>query len=379
MKNRVVISVIILFCVAIIITSGSAEEFVPYAIKDTDVIISVPDDWYLVDRGLKADDPACEFLSLRGKEYVDTYLTENRFFLAFDKEYNYILDFRFGINESRMDYRNATDNEIIEMCKNDMAHLKDEYNIFLSQVIRYDVPFFLQILEAKNGEDAFIYCDTIIDGKYYDLYLRDYSGYRYEDRILMENILQRIAIDSVSHSQSIDDLKVNDEWKHCYLPQRKISIGIPENYEIIMQDTQESKLFTQSRLNSLKNTMIQSGDYLTAIVPDLSRTIIVNVKDNLIEELAALTDDEINTVFSLIEKSYVNVSVLKKEVVREENDICLKFWVNHDTYKSLEYGTIIDNQGIWIKLMIDDGNITEDDELLIEQIWKQSNLKKHDE
>lgn len=371
---------IILLCCMIILACGYTEELITYDIPEISVSISVPDGWYKADRCLKDGDPACEVLGLSGEEFINKYLTDDLFFLAFDDEVNYLLEIR-SWNTTKNDFLSISDEEILGICKNNLTDYFDEYNTFVTETIHYNEVFFLQILEKKNGESALYYGETVKNGKYYDIFLSCFSGgYKYEDKILIEEIMKSFSITIFNESKTTDA----NGWRMVYLPEKQISIAIPESYEVITLQTTESSFFDIDEITAVKDTMTQTGNYLDAILPDFSREITVNISDNIFPSLGWLSEDLFNSFVSQLEEGYRNAgaSLINYESIKDGNirylKTRLKFGTDDIASFALQYGTIIDSQTIWITLLSYDGEPTQDDALLLEQIWGKSDLLKHE-
>ena len=175
------------------------------------------------------------------------------------------------------------------------------------------------------------------------------------------------------------------EWQEFYIPERQISVALPAAYEAITLQTESSSLLEPEEIAAVQETMRQSGHCIDAVLPDFSREITVNAADNIWPSLGLMTEDAVSSFAATLEEEYrKNNAVLQEsEVVRDGNfrymRVRARFGSGAEAYDALQYGTILDNQAVWIGLFVYDGEITQADEDMMAQIWARADLLKHEE
>jgi len=173
--------------------------------------------------------------------------------------------------------------------------------------------------------------------------------------------------------------------KSVYIPDKQVSIAVPEDYIVYAKDDQD----IDSRLvsigitkESLQDMMQQNRIVLTAYNPDLkSDTINAGISDSAIEDLNLLDQDLVQKLLDRMveELSNVGFSVTGKEVL-SINDMLMISTKSELTanpnQKNIQYFTIYDHQTIVITMTVYDGIITPEDEALLKTAVECSSLKK---
>lgn len=173
-------------------------------------------------------------------------------------------------------------------------------------------------------------------------------------------------------------------WELHYIPQRQISIAIPNGCEVLTQSTRVSSIFDEKSLKSAIEQMKSQDIYLDAISPDYRFEIVVNAKDNIIKSFEDFNDPELNLVLTKYKQtceSQDGVKVQHIEFVDIQGIKYIKVKIKFDrgTEKSfsVQYVTFMDYQHVAIGLNKSFEEIGETEEELLEEIIKRSNVKKH--
>lgn len=243
--------------------------------------------------------------------------------------------------------------------------------------------------DEEESENAIAYF-TIVDGSMYDFYFFCRETVEdYEDEMAKAIIdciewdFNREAQKEPSTSVPSEIVKTGYDLALHYSEQKQISIALPSNYDVITQETTESRLFDEDQVALIQENMKNAGNIFDAVSQDYSREITVNVADSIIPSFGLLTDEDFNIFYSNIMNKYSGLgTIISHESVKDGNVRYIKVKVligsGDNAYYALQYGTVVDSQSIWVSLLIYDELVLEEDQLLIEQIWKNSILAKHD-
>ena len=386
MKKKFLLFIAIVLGYSLICAGGSAEKSVIYNIPELGLEISLPESWIATDRNVQDDNPICSIAGMSASEFHDQFFNEDVYFIATDPDIKYFLQ----INSFQCidpDYNQLTDDELASMLEENKDLLEDEFNILEAKASRYNETFVSYYLEQKTDGSKVLHGLTALGGKSYALIMNVFSSSGISaDFQLLENLLKGIKINTVSGNGISNSSENTDGWKTVYIQEKKISVMLPDEFEAITLETTESPLFDKNAIANAQEIMKANGNYLDAFNPETNREITANVSDSIIPSMNFLSDKDIeDTIVSVFEKQGKDkgLTLTKHELIKAGNTKMLKTWghVNHaeGDYDILQYGTIIDNQSVWITLMSYDGSITKADESLLDEIWQKADLIKHEE
>lgn len=175
----------------------------------------------------------------------------------------------------------------------------------------------------------------------------------------------------------------DDDWSIVYIPQRKIGIAIPKEFEVITQDTVKSDLVDDITLKNAISTMKAADIYLDAFLPSIDADFVVNIKNNSIRAFSEYSE---RTKKDMLDSFLLGYEALGLEIISSEivdiNDISFfKIMsyndINGEKY-SLQYITFIDSQHICIGVSSFGGEINKEEECILEEIVKRSMLSKYE-
>ena len=386
MKKKFLLFIAIVLGYSLICAGGSAEKSVIYNIPELGLEISLPESWIATGRNVQGDNPICNIVGMSASEFHDQFFTEDVYFIATDSDIKYFLQ----INSFQCidpDYNQLTDEELASLLEENKNLLNEEFNILQEKASHYNETFVSYYLEQKTDGSKVLHGLTVIGGQCYVLTMNVFSSSGISsDFQLFENLLKGIKIKTASGTGISNSSENTDGWKTVYIQEKKISVMLPDGFEAITLETTESPLFDKNAIANAQEIMKANGNYLDAFNPETNREITANVSDSIISSMNYLSDKDIeDTIVSVFEKQGKDkgLTLTKHELIKEGNTKMLKTWghVNHaeGAYDILQYGTIIDNQSVWITLMSYDGSITKADESLLDEIWQKADLIKHEE
>ncbi len=177
-----------------------------------------------------------------------------------------------------------------------------------------------------------------------------------------------------------------EKMKMVSIPERGISIAVPESYITFERGDQT----LDSRLGALglsenewRETMQTNGIYLYVFSPDLQKNINVVVNDNSgFESIGYMTDDFLSTFIDLLKEQFEDIGarVEKSDIKRYKDMAYIRCWLDGTQVTgqySLQYLTLIDSQAIVITVSRNNQKITSEDEELLDQMIKSSQLTKN--
>ena len=386
MKKKFLLFIAIVLGYSLICAGGSAEKSVIYNIPELGLEISLPESWIATGRNVQGDNPICNIVGMSASEFHDQFFNEDVYFIATDPDIKYFLQ----INSFQCidpDYNQLTDEELASLLEENKNLLNEEFNILQEKASHYNETFVSYYLEQKTDGSKVLHGLTVIGGQCYVLTMNVFSSSGISsDFQLFENLLKGIKIKTASGTGISNSSENTDGWKTVYIQEKKISVMLPDGFEAITLETTESPLFDKNAIANAQEIMKANGNYLDAFNPETNREITANVSDSIISSMNYLSDKDIeDTIVSVFEKQGKDkgLTLTKHELIKEGNTKMLKTWghVNHaeGAYDILQYGTIIDNQSVWITLMSYDGSITKADESLLDEIWQKADLIKHEE
>ncbi len=173
-----------------------------------------------------------------------------------------------------------------------------------------------------------------------------------------------------------------------FIPEKGVSIAVPSDYIVVKREDAklDSRLsdmgFNYSDLNKL---MKQNNVYLYAFHPDFSKEINVVINDsNGLNSLNMFSDELLLSFIDEFATQYDEVGgkITKKDIKRDNDDVKIRMWLDYLDYpdqKAYQYTFVEDGQTIVATLISYEGDISPEDESLLDTVVATSVFTKHNQ